>query len=384
MGFLRHDILRLTVFALLAAGCSGLRTETFPAQRPGGWPMFARTVAHDAGTADTLRLPLTQSWNASIGAATGSGSPLIVDSMVLVGTLRGELCGYNLRTGKSLGAVTLGEAIHGSPVVDRRYVYAALTGGSGGMVCYDIVDGRTVWRSPGGDIEMSPLLLRRKLYAGTTTGEFFCLDAVNGNRLWTFSLPRNLLVKGIRSSPAAVGCMVIFGADDGSLYGLDDTTGTLLWSINSGSGIEAAPVISDGMVFVGNRTGSVIAVDTTGALRWRTETRARITGNAVVIDSLLVVGTLSGEVFGLRRADGSRIWVTPAGGAVSGGGISSGTHVLFGTLTRRVIALDASTGTVTWRADVDGRIKSAPAGGSQSLLFTTDERTLYSFQGAAP
>jgi len=370
--------------ALACAGCTSLKLGSIPTPRPGDWPMFAGNAAHNAAVPGMPASPPSIAWDASTGAGMGTGSPVIVDSFAFVGTLRGEICAYNLWTGKSLGSVALGEAIHGSPIIDRRLAYAAVTGAPGGMVCYDLVDARVVWRKPGDDVELSPLLLHKRLYAGTVAGEFFCLDAATGARLWTFSLPRNFPMKGIRSSPAAAGDVVAFGADDGWIYGLSATTGSLAWKVNTGACVEASPVIRDGCIYTGNRSGSVIAVDTTGQIRWTTEVHARITGNAVATDSLLIVGTLSGEVFGLRRSDGAKIWVSKPDGAISGGGVGLGSRVIFGTLTRQVLVLNAETGETMWKTSVDGRVKSAPSGTFGVFLIATDERTLYAIRGVSP
>jgi outer membrane protein assembly factor BamB len=384
MGLLKSAVLFLLSLAVTSSGCNGLRTDGILLQHPGDWTMFGRTTGNASRMADTISTPLTQEWDAGIGASLGTGSPLIFDSLVIVGTLRGELCALSLRTGKTIGSVSLGEAIHGSPVIDHRMVYAGLTGGTGGVVCFDIVEGKLAWKVPLGEIEMSPLLLHQRLFLGTIGGKFACLDAVTGRKIWTFELPHNVKRDGIRSSPATDSSQIVFGADDGGIYSLDGETGALLWSLSTGSEISAAPVLSGGLGAVGNRSGSVIAFDLSGGVRWRSETHSRIVGNAVFTDSVVVVGTLSGEVFGLRRSDGSRAWTTALGAPVSAGAMVSGSTVFYGTLGKELVAIDGATGSILWRGRVDGRVKSAAAGAAGWIIVATDEHTLYGFRGVEP
>jgi len=44
------------------------------------------------------------------------------------------------------------------------------------------------------------------------------------------------------------GGIAYFGSDDGYMYGIDVATSEVAWEFGTGGQIEAAPVVSDGVV----------------------------------------------------------------------------------------------------------------------------------------
>jgi polyvinyl alcohol dehydrogenase (cytochrome) len=74
--------------------------------------------------------------------------------------------------------------------------------------------------------------------------------------LWTTADPSGSRAEGAVSGANGVifGCNLDFVR--GTMYALDATTGTPLWSFDSGGACNAGPSISDGMIFWGTGTFS--------------------------------------------------------------------------------------------------------------------------------
>src|SRR5208283_256483 len=53
------------------------------------------------------------------------------------------------------------------------------------------------------------------------------------------------------SSPVVVGDVVYVGSGDGNVYGLDASTGAILWSYATGSSVDSSPAVASGVVYVG-------------------------------------------------------------------------------------------------------------------------------------
>ena len=152
---------------------------------------------------------------------------------------------------------------------------------------------------------------------------------------WSVSFPNNLT-----ATPAVVGGVVYVGDRGGSLGAYNATTGAAIWSHTvasytavTGDLVHASPAVAGGRVIVGDQpiTGThpgaqVFAVSTTtGALLWKTvvdtQQTAKITGAAAIDGSTVYIGVSSN--------DGSKSTCCSFRGSV--------------------VALNASTGKLLWR-----------------------------------
>lgn len=52
---------------------------------------------------------------------------------------------------------------------------------------------------------------------------------------------------------------VYVGSDNGKLYALDATTGTLKWSYDTGNYITSSPVVANGIVYIGSQSDKFFA-----------------------------------------------------------------------------------------------------------------------------
>ena len=200
---MRHRFLLLAVLALVT-GCGGLRMERYLYPRPDDWPTFARTTGpyrvRIAGALAAADAGLVS----DIAAGTGNGSPVVVDSIVFVGTLRGELCALSVATGKEIGSIGLGDAIQGSPVIDRNVAFVA-------TLQFPAIDDGV--RSRQREAALEEKLRRRRghpvhrrgdrIYFGNTAGVFTASRGRRETSGGSSRFPDNRTYKGIRSSPAA-------------------------------------------------------------------------------------------------------------------------------------------------------------------------------------
>jgi outer membrane protein assembly factor BamB len=363
------------------AGCTGLRMGSYLHTRSDDWPTFARTPEHTACAAGSLTPPLTPAWKQDIAAGMGNGSPVIVDSVVFVGNLRGDLCALSAATGKVIGAIGLGEAVQGSPVIDGNVAFVALSSSQHSITAFDLITGKPRWSKNYGDVEVTPCILNGRIFFGTTAGTFFCIERATGDMRWKFELPENRTYKGIRSSPAADSGVIVFGADDGNVYALDSETGARRWTFVTGTPVAAAPMIDSGTVYVGNRAGAVVALMlSSGRALWQMNAGAVIYANAVPAGGLVILCTLAGQALGLRKSDGAIVWRTDLGGPVNAGGAVAGSTFYVGTMKEMICGLDTETGTLLWKCDAGGRIKTSPAVAGGRLFIATDEHDLFAFR----
>lgn len=373
--------LLILLFVALLPGCSGLRLPYPLRSHDSDIATFAGNSARNNNTAASPAPPLALQWEQDISAGIGEGGPLLVDSVLFVGNLRGELYALDVRTGKRHGWVNLGGAIHGSPVIEGNHAFVPLAGSTESLIAYDLLEGKTVWRVALGDIHTSPLLMEGRLFVGNTAGVFHCVTSQDGLPAWKYALPDNGTMKGIRSSPAGVDHAVLFGADDGFLYHLDASTGDLRWRFNAGSAIQATPVLYHDRVYVGTLAGTFVAVDrATGKEEWTHALSGSVYGPALVDSSLVIIGTTGGYITALNRMSGTPVWTTEIHAPINSGILGVGEYAYAGTLRKDLIALRRTTGEIVWQNTLGGRVKTTPVAGAGCIFVAQDNRTIQAFR----
>ncbi|MBD3181438.1 PQQ-binding-like beta-propeller repeat protein, partial [Candidatus Poribacteria bacterium] len=118
-----------------------------------------------------------------------------------------------------------------------------------------------------------PVFSEDRVFVNTHNGSVYALDDESGKAIWRFHTDGCFL-----NSPAVFRNLVISGCTDGYLYALDNKSGEVKWSLYAGQGgFSAAPVISDGKIFIGARNGIFLAVDAlSGKIIWKQNTASPI------------------------------------------------------------------------------------------------------------
>ena len=372
-----------TTLAMLNAGCASLKLDRPLRVGKTDWPTFARMGSRINATTESIIPPLTLDWEYDITGGIGNGSPLIVDSLLIIGNLRGELYAINAYTGKRRGWVNLGGAIQGSPVVDGSTVIVPSSNSRQSLIAYNLFEGKLTWEREYGDIEVSPLLLDQKIYVGNTQGVFYCVDRASGEMVWKYEILENTKLKGIRSSPASEGKAVIFGAEDGNVYALDAETGKLRWRFQTSASIVASPAVLDGSVYIGNLEGTFYALDLmTGNPKWMFSAGTSIYASPSLGNGLVIFGTTGGIMFALNVVDGSSAWESNVGSVVNSGAVLSSDLIYVGTLKEYLYAIRITDGSIVMKLEVPGRIKTSAAVAKGRLFIATDEQLVLAYRGS--
>jgi tetratricopeptide (TPR) repeat protein len=115
-----------------------------------------------------------------------------------------------------------------------------------------------------GALVSQPLVLRRRLYVGSTLREgFFCVDMNNPqrDRLWKCSEKD---IGGVTTSPVIGNKLIYFTTDAGRLYALDADRGATRWSYQveaSLKGIVGKPLLAGRRVYIVTGSGRILGFD---------------------------------------------------------------------------------------------------------------------------
>ena len=156
------------------------------------------------------------------------------------------------------------------------------------------------------------------IFIKTDDGDTVAIDFIDKSIVWIYK-GRNvpLSIKG-SGSIGILNNNIYVPRDDGNLISLQASSGKLNWlvSISPRSGrneleslrdIEVAPVIDNGILYIGSYQGNLIAVDIfNGNIIWSRP--MSIMSQMTVDDKAIYVSDYSGSVHALDRYDGSVLW----------------------------------------------------------------------------
>ncbi len=152
---------------------------------------------------------------------------------------------------------------------------------------------------------------------------------------WAFGFPGD---NSAAAQPTVVGGRVFVGSNRGTVYSLDQSTGCIIWSFNTGAGVRTATTVVPGkaagkyIVFFGDMKSSAHALDAeTGKELWKTKVEdhpsSRVTGAPIYYN-----GTLYVPVSSIEEAS------------------AMGDKYECCTFRGSLVALDAETGTQKWKS----------------------------------
>ncbi len=141
----------------------------------------------------------------------------------------GEIQSINLKNKVLNWKTETGNAIYFSPIIVKNILVIGTI--EGNLLGFDKQSGKQKWSIPvGGVLVGSPIVENNKLYTASAT-TFICIDAITGKIIWKNKLPLSYS-QGI---PLIQGDKIIFGAWDTNLYCLNKNTGELIWKWNNGN-----------------------------------------------------------------------------------------------------------------------------------------------------
>ena len=350
-----HDPLRLR------------RSEALPAPPP--------TPDYPSGPASA--------WTCRLGAPVWA-TPAVAGGRVGLGDAAGKLHMVDARTGRLLWVQDTGAPIYGDVWLTAET--ADVLNDAGWLYRFDAATGRECWRRelgggqvvrrPPSSTEFSydyrggtPVLAEGVLYVAAADGSVWALTAATGEVRWRVSvggrLRNRVLVAGDRvvvanwdgrvlalhrdtgaqlwqietreaatADPVACGDGVLVSSRNSRLYRLRLADGATVWTYyHAGSWVESAPLVADGVAFVGSSDLRVVrAFDpATGATQWSTDVLGWSWGTPVLVGNMVYAGTAgavgypiaqTGGLVALDRRTGAARWrvVFPAvaGGYVAG------------------------------------------------------------------
>lgn len=260
-----------------------------------------------------------------------------------------------------LGNKSRREGVIATPVVRDGKVYVGSQ--SGQFACVDLATGKEVWK-----IKKDSFFEGNAGFAGSLVvvgcGDAFvyALDAATGKEVWKFETEGEVHA-GVNHWTGPDGKQrILIGSYDNRLYCLDAATGKKHWDYETANYINGAVSIYDGQVVFGGCDGVLYVLDiATGKEVKKIEVGAYIGNNVAADKGVAYLAHYGNRVAAFSFGDGAKLWefgerefpyyAAPA---------VSDTWVVAGGRDKRIYGLDRAKGEAKWQFRTRGDVDSSP------------------------
>jgi eukaryotic-like serine/threonine-protein kinase len=344
-----------------------------PADR---WNQF-RGSPQLTGVSDT-KLPdaLKVLWTYEAGDAIES-SAAVVDGVVYVGSVTGELHAVNLSDGTlrwkyKASDTGIGES---SPAVADGIAYV---GDLDGVVhAIDVSSGKARWTfKTGSEIKSSPVITPGKVLIGSYDANLYALGARDGKLVW------KVQTQGyVHATPAIVdGVAYVTGCDE-ILRGIRIADGKEVLALSSGAYTGASPAVRDAHAFYGTYANEVLGVDLKAKkIAWRYKHPERnfpFMSSAALSGDLVIVGGRDKMVHAIERKTGKAIWTFTTRARIDSSPVIAGGRAYVGSSDGKLYVLEVATGKSVFAFDAGGPLTASPAVASSRLVIGSHDGKLF-------
>jgi len=328
------------------------------------WPQYNFDASHTGNNPyEKVLTPsnvssLVLDWSYSAGSLGGFTSPpTVANGMLYVYGPNYTLYALDAATGTLKWSYYTGTAANTAPAVANGMVYAAGLG----ISALDAMTGTLKWSFSVSNalINASPTIAGSLLYVNTAVG-LYALDAMTGAIKWSYA--RTL--SSTSSSPAVANGVVYVGLYDtgeaDNMYAFDALTGALKWHYVTGFSncCISSATVANGVVYFGvvdyttaeNTRGMLFALDAaTGTLKWSKTVDCSEFEAPVIANGILYLGTVNPKKLEAFDAlTGKLKWGYRAGSSISFSPAVANGVVYFTSGNNTTYALEATTGTLKW------------------------------------
>jgi parallel beta-helix repeat protein len=222
----------------------------------------------------------------------------------------------------------------------------------------------------GAKVRSSPAVADGKVFFGAYDGNVYCLNETTGEKIWNNTIDTYLV-----SSPAIANGKLFIGAFyQQKLYCLNASNGETIWNKTTGSIGISSPAVVDGKVYVGSYWKKIYAInETNGDYIWSYTTGGTIWSSPAVHNGKVFVGSASPDnnIYCLNASappgDYSDlnptilIWNYTTGDGVESSPAVADGMVFIGSNDKNIYCLDEATGAVKWKYTTDNIVISSPA-----------------------
>jgi len=235
----------------------------------------------------------------------------------------------------------------------------------------------------------------KRVYFGSDSGYFWCLNADDGSVVWRFKVSSRGH-KNIWSAPAIHNEKVYFGSYDGNVYCLDARSGTELWCYSGADWVGSSPALAPdlGLLFIGQdfsvegKLGSIVSLNLeSGEKVWEHMTKRYTHASPAYWPErqLVACGSNDNEMFLFDARTGTLHWrfETRGEGGEKGSirhapafDVKRG-HLVTGCADGNIYIIDIDTGKEVWSVRTNNTIYTVPLVVDDMAYVGSTDKYLY-------
>lgn len=219
------------------------------------------------------------------------------------------------------------------------------------------------------EIRSSPVLSKGILVFGSNDGSVYGVNPDSGKKIWEFKTEDVII-----ASPLVINDRVYIGSFDKYFYELDLKTGRMLRkfetslnkkgqkAVNSGCVIKSSAATDGRSVFFGCNDRRIYALDlNTFQIRWTYQTNDWVEAAPLAIDGRVYCGSNDGNMYAFDADSGVKIWEFPTSNSVYSTPAILDGNLYFTSWDGNVYSIKAETGQLVWKTKIDEQASASPA-----------------------
>ncbi len=304
--------------------------------------------------------PLPLAWRAKL--TLNITRPVAADGLIIVASEPNKIVALDAETGTQRWTAELGQAsFSDDPLgVDGGRVFAVTQGDDGKVVAFDALTGSRLWELPIGPnrSDEHPLAQAGRVYfeasdVKTNSASLRAVDAATGATVWDFPIGSFVVTAPIVGNGLIyVGAYTFDGSNNKSrwVYAIDTATGNERWRYRSDLDLGDRFALDDTHIYIPMEAGVLVARQAaTGEPGWTARVGGSRTGPPTSIGETVYVGTTDGEMLAVQAGDGAERWRMDAGSAILTQAVEAEGILYFGTNDGFLYAVDAQSGKESWK-----------------------------------
>ena len=300
--------LAMLISALLLGACAGDSSKKENIEPPTELVDFDATIA------------VERIWSADVGdgaGVTGAGLvPAVAGGRVFAASVDGGIHAYNAASGERIWTKEI-DSVSGGPGASDTLVVAGTIEGQ--VIALDAETGEERWRvRVSSEVISPPVLSGDVVIVIANDGRTHALEAADGKLRWAVDRGVPLLSLRGNASPIVTSDRVLVASANGKVSALSLTDGRQLWEATVGaaegrtdlermSDLDGRMVLMDGDLYVaGYESGAQALTSDAGRTLW-TRKLSSVAGLAAGREAIFVAAT-NGTVWSLDRRTGASMW----------------------------------------------------------------------------
>jgi outer membrane protein assembly factor BamB len=240
------------------------------------------------------------------GRMADATAPTYSDGRILFTFIDGEMALVDAASGKQEWNFDLNIAMESPALVVGNAVYVATE--ETNLVALNATSAVLLWVAGElGPIESAPSYHDGRLFVTDGKGSIYCMNAKAYKQLWKARTSEGASSRGaFPASPAIAFDHVYALRDDGTVFAVEEKTGTVAWSVPTGTPLRGSAAVAKvpgtpPSVYVTSPDGHLYVLDAlSGKELWRYDYGEPVSGIPVVIGHTVYTSSLkTGETFGI-------------------------------------------------------------------------------------